>query len=173
MIFLRHPVTEAQPGLCYGRMDLGLGAGADTQIAAALHACPRGAALVSSPAKRCRALAEPLAARDGVSVDYDARLWELDFGTWEGRMWDDIPRAESNPWAAGYWNVAPPGGESFAELCARVGEALQAASNDTIIIAHAGVIRAARILLEGISPEDVWSLKVPYAEPIAIAQKAA
>ena len=173
MIFLRHPVTEAVPGLCYGRMDLGLGAGADAQIAAALENCPRAVSIVSSPAVRCRALADPLASRDGVVASYDPRIWELDFGSWEGRMWDDIPRAESDPWAADYWNIAPPGGESFARLCTRVGDVLAEVPTDSVVIAHAGVIRAARILLEGASLDEIWGMKIPYAAPLVIGRRAA
>lgn len=172
MIFLRHPVTEAAPGLCYGRTDLGLGPGAGAQIAAAVAACPEGP-VVSSPARRCRALAEPLAARTGGAVDYDARLWEMDFGAWEGLRWDAIPRAQSDPWAADYWNIAPPGGEAFSDVCARVGQVLDELAPGTLIVSHAGVIRAAMILRHGATLDEVWDVAVPFATPMRVERRAA
>lgn len=173
MIFLRHPVTEAMPGLCYGRMDLGLGADAPQQIEAALRKCPSTPRITSSPARRCRVLAEALAARDDADLTFDARLWEMDFGAWEGLLWSEIPRAQSDPWAEDFWNIAPPGGETFAKVHARVAAALSEIPEGTVVVAHGGVIRAARMIREGASMDEIWNAQIPFATPIAMERKAA
>ena len=173
MIFMRHPVTEAPEGMCYGRLDLGLGAGARAQIAAACETCPRIVRIVSSPAQRCAVLAKALAVRDGAEINYDSRFWEMNFGAWEGLLWSEIPRAQSDPWAADYWNNAPPEGESFADVHARVGAALASTPSDALVVAHAGVIRAARMILENATLDEIWADPIPFATPISFGRRAA
>ncbi|MDT8344829.1 MAG: histidine phosphatase family protein [Thermohalobaculum sp.] len=170
MIFLRHPRPHVAPGVCYGRLDLGLGPRAAAEITAALAATPRAQAVLTSPAGRCRPLAEALAARDGVAAVVEPDLWELDFGTWEGRAWDAIDRAESDPWAADPWRVAPPGGETFAALHARVAGVLARAPAGAVIVTHAGPIRAARMILTGARFGAVFAKRVPYAVPVVLSR---
>lgn len=173
MIFLRHPTPRVTPGVCYGRTELALGPGAEDEIARALLAVPRVARVIASPARRCRALAEALGRRDGVPPLLDDRLRELDFGRWEGMRWDEIPRTESDPWAADPWRRAPPGGETFAGLHARVAEALHAAGPDAAIVTHAGPIRAARMILAGATFEAVFAEPVPCAVPLTLVPERA
>lgn len=169
MIFLRHPKTAAPAGLCYGRFEPPDGAEAHAAVAAALAATPPVAAVIASPARRCRALAEALSARDGAPLRLDARLLELDFGAWEGRLWAEIDRAESDAWCADPIRRAPPGGETFAALRARVGAALSDAPAEAALVCHAGPIRAARMLLTGASFETAFAEPVPYAAPVRFA----
>lgn len=173
MIFLRHPAPEAPPGLCYGRTELAPGAGAAAEIARALALTPPVRRVLASPAWRCRGLAEALAMRDRATLTPDERLRELDFGAWEGRRWRDIPRSESDRWARDPWSVAPPGGETFATLHARVTAALAEAGPGTAIVTHAGPIRAARMALTGVGFATVFAEPVPYATPIRLGRQAA
>lgn len=168
MIFMRHPVTDAPEGMCYGRTDVGLGPDAEWQIAAALDAVPRAVSIVSSPARRCRLLAARFSDRDGVAIREDARLWEHDFGQWEGRFWAEIPRAESDAWMQDLWNNASPGGERYREVVTRVGEAIEELEHSDLVICHAGVIRAAMITVEGRTFDEVFATKIPFAVPIRI-----
>lgn len=172
MIFLRHARTEAGSGVCYGRLDLALGAGAEGQMAAALERTPKVTAIRSSDLSRCRCLAERFAVRDGIRPVFDARLREYDFGAWEGRRWAEIPRAQSDPWAADPWATPPPGGETFSALHARVRAALDDCTDGTLVIAHAGVIRAARMILEGADLSQVFAESVPFCEPISFPRRA-
>lgn len=167
MIFLRHPVTDAPAGLCYGRHDVGLGAGAEAQITRALAAVPRPTALITSPLRRCRLLAERFAARDGLAIREDPRLMEYDFGAWEGRLWADIPRVESEAWTANLPHAAPPGGERFTDLVARVRAALAEITPGTLVICHAGPIRAAKMIVTGATFDQVFAEKIPFCEPLA------
>ena len=40
MIFLRHPKPDAPIGMCYGRMDIGIGPEGEAEIARALETTP-------------------------------------------------------------------------------------------------------------------------------------
>lgn len=168
MILIRHPRPDVAPGICYGRLDLGLPPEASDEISGALSALEPACVVVSSPARRCLALAEALAARDGVRVRIDERLHELDFGAWEGIAWDAIDRRASDPWAADPWTVAPPGGETFAALHARVAGALADAPPGAVLVTHAGPIRAARMILGGESFAAVFAAPVPHARPVQL-----
>lgn len=166
MIFLRHPRLAVAPGLCYGRLDVALAESAADEIAAACNAVEAVPTIVTSPSTRCLALASALSRRFGRTAKQDARLLELDFGAWEGRPWDEIGRAESDPWAADPWAVAPPGGETFASLHARVAAALCEMPAGSLVVTHAGPIRAARMILTGASFAAVFAAAVPYATPL-------
>lgn len=173
MIFLRHPVTTAGPDVCYGQLDIGLGQNADLEIAGALEAVGPVHAIHSSDLMRCKTVAERFGVRDLVVPIYDPRLREYHFGDWEGRHWSEIPREESDPWTEDLWGVAPPGGETFAALHDRVEKALRDIPEGALVVAHAGVIRAARMLLTGASFQTVFAEKVPFCQPITFTARAA
>lgn len=170
MILYRHPTPDAPAGLCYGRLDIGLAPQAEAEIAAARAAAPRFARVLASPRRRARALAKALAR--GAEILFDERLAELDFGRWEGRRWDEIDRAESDPWAGDVWRIAPPGGESFAVLHARVAAALAEAGPEDAVVTHAGPIRAALMIREGRSLDEVFAAPIPFASAIHLAPEA-
>lgn len=170
MIFYRHPKPEAAPGLCYGRMDLDISAEGAQQVADACAAPVAAAKVISSPAKRALALAQPLAAAMGAPLTIDERLWEMDFGAWEGQLWSEIDRRQSDPWAEDVYNRAPPNGETFAALTTRVTAAIEDAGPDACIVAHAGPIRAAMMILGGATFQDVFARQIPFASPIHISQ---
>jgi len=94
----------------------------------------------TSPARRCQQTAAALFGQTGQA---DPRLWEQDFGAWEGRSYADLP--DLGPLSqAELADFAPPGGESFAALSLRVSGVLCGfGAGRHIIVAHAGVIRAA------------------------------
>jgi ribonuclease H / adenosylcobalamin/alpha-ribazole phosphatase len=83
--------------------------------------------IVTSPLRRALQTAEEAARATGAPLRVEADLRETDFGAWEGltfaeaqQKWPD----EMAAWLAGA-NVAPPGGESFAEVEHRVLAALE------------------------------------------------
>ena len=97
--------------------------------------------LVSSPALRCRQTASALCP--GQEPRLDARLQEQDFGDWDGRPYSEIPDIGAMD-RAGLAAHCPPGGESFLDMAARVIPALQdLPEGRTLIVAHAGTVRAA------------------------------
>lgn len=95
--------------------------------------------LIASPALRCQQTSAALFAR---APALNPRLWEQDFGDWEGLPYADLPDLGplAQPDLAAY---SPPKGESFNDLAARVWPVLQGLrAGRHIIVAHAGVIRA-------------------------------
>ena len=104
---------------------------------------------LTSPALRCRQTAAALWPDHAAASD--PALWEQDFGDWEGIAFGDLPDL-GNLSGAVLAEHRPPGGESFADVCARVGPALAALADHggrVAIVAHAGTVRAALALALG------------------------
>lgn len=145
LYLIRHPQPGVAAGICYGRSDLAAPRERVLEAAGALAPqLPRDAALWSSPAARCAALAETLAGALGATVRYDARLLEMDFGAWEMQAWDSIPRSEVDAWAADIAAYRPGGGECVLDVAERVKafhDKLKADGRDAVLVCHAGVIR--------------------------------
>ena len=169
LYLIRHTRVAAS-GQCYGRLDVPL---ADTfpQEAAALEQRIRRLGplpFYCSPAARCLRLAERL----GLDPVIDPRLQELDFGQWEGMPWDQIERPALDAWAADFIRRPCPRGESYAALINRVeaflGDLAAQGLERAGLITHAGVIRAALVLLQGVAPEQSLRLPVAFGEPIAL-----
>ncbi|WP_325168756.1 histidine phosphatase family protein [Paracoccus caeni] len=101
--------------------------------------------VISSPARRCLQTATAL----GLSPDVTREaLWEQHYGAWEGLAYADLPdlgRLDS----AALARHRPDGGESFEDLAARVHPEIERLQSDTLIVCHAGVIRAALSLVVG------------------------
>lgn len=96
--------------------------------------------MLVSPAKRCVQTAQ--AVWPGAKFTPDPRLWEQDFGAWDGQPVTELPdlgQLDRTALAA----HQPPGGESFANLCTRAQPVFRAIRRDTVVVAHAGTIRAA------------------------------
>lgn len=155
---IRHPRPLIDDGICYGRLDVE--AENPLQVAQRLRAeLPPGLPVWSSPLRRCRDLAEQLHAAPVL----DDRLREMDFGAWEGRPWDAIPRAEIDAWAADVAGYAPPGGESPRALQLRaLGFVAGLAVPAAVIVTHAGVIRTLLAHRRGLPPERWSELRFAY-----------
>jgi alpha-ribazole phosphatase len=146
---VRHKRPLIGAGICYGRLDIPV----HPEVEHAADAVLAGASRVwTSPARRCRTLAEVVAAALAVPLTEDARLQELDFGAWEGRPWDDVPRADLDRWAASPLTFAPPGGESGEALIARIRDfdiTLRADRRDCVVVSHGGPLKVLSALLDG------------------------
>ncbi len=157
---VRHPRPLIDPGICYGRLDIPVHPDAAIVAEPALA----GAGFVwTSPARRCRVLAEVIARTLSVPMAVDGRLQELDFGAWEGRSWDDVPRDDLDRWAASPLAFAPPGGESGRALIARVRNfeaALRARRWDCVVVSHGGPLKVLAALLDN-RPIDLVAAAQP------------
>ncbi len=159
LLLVRHAAPDIPPGFCYGRLDVPLhpaAMDAVRNVAASLSRPSEIARVRTSPARRCRALAEALGQLCGVAPTVDARLQELDFGAWEGLPWDEVPRADLDAWAASPLLFAPPGGERGAALVARVRavhDELRLAREDCVIVSHGGPLKVLAALLRGEAPD--------------------
>ncbi|MEX1215246.1 histidine phosphatase family protein [Saccharospirillum sp.] len=168
MILIRHGVP-AQTGLCYGRSDPELAApAANTARSLPAALSQRPGPWYSSPSQRCLAVARHLAPEDRLTT-VDA-LRELNFGDWEQQPWSEIKRSALDAWAQQPLDFRMPGGESGRDLFHRVQAwATQAHLNEnSVVIAHAGSLRAlAAIVLE--RPfEQTWQWPVPYGTALIL-----
>lgn len=142
--WVRHGPTHARTMIGWTDAPADLG---DTARLARLSAhLPAGAPVVSSDLARAVATADAI-ARDRPRLPHDPDLREIHFGAWEDRSFTDVQSADPDLLFA-FWDspgtVAPPGGESWDALAARVGRAADrlAASGhaEIIVVAHFGAI---------------------------------
>lgn len=161
---VRHARPLVEEGCCYGASDVAADPQGTLAAAQALALeLPTGLAVRCSPLRRCRQLAQALEAlRPELAARADPRLAEMDFGRWEGRPWAAIGQHEFDAWTADFAGHRCGGGESVAQLMARVGAALadaRGAGRDVLWVTHGGVVRAARLLAAGIAvprQADEW-----------------
>ena len=112
---------------------------------------------VSSPLIRARETMELMRAALGLEPDryrVDARLAEIAFGEWEGLTYEDVLARDPDVVAwreSDKWGFLPPGGESYADLLARVRAWHATLTRDSVVVAHGGTARAL-VALYGIAP---------------------
>jgi alpha-ribazole phosphatase/probable phosphoglycerate mutase len=114
----------------------------------------------------CRATetAEILMKERALPITQTEALRELAFGRWEGLTYDEIQdthRDELSAWLADRLHVAPPGGESLAQLEARVrtifGELRRDHAEQTVlIVSHGGPLQLLLATEFGLPPESFW-----------------
>jgi alpha-ribazole phosphatase len=184
LYLIRHPQPLVEAGICYGSTDLlvaedeqarALSAVLDRLQDRLLHAAP----LFSSPLRRCAAFAEGMKLALGAgTLTYDPRLVEMNFGDWEMRAWNDIPRAEVDAWANDLALYRPGQGENVFQMASRVrafyDELKQRKPDSAIVICHAGTIRMLRACPDAATPEEMAaliakdSLRVGYGEIVIL-----
>ena len=150
LVLIRHGEPEASAkGRCYGKLDVGLSETGRRQMVRVSEALRASATTVdtvyTSPRRRARESAEILSGE----IVVDRRLSELDFGELEGLTYEEA--AERFPHLYQRWMQQPtevkfPGGEGFAEMKARVLDAISVIrdmhSHETVaIVSHGGVNR--------------------------------
>jgi alpha-ribazole phosphatase len=157
---VRHARVQLTGGLCYGASDVPADPEHTQTVAAALAiVLPAGAPLWMSGLGRAQQLAAAVRAlrTDLASPTVDERLNEMNFGQWELRAWDAIPRSAFDVWMADFAHHRFGGAESTQQVIDRVAAALSATREtgaaDAVWICHAGVIRAVQYLTaHGASP---------------------
>lgn len=146
-------VSNAE-GRVQGRADVPLSSLGERQAATlarwSRHVAAAAEEIWSSPLRRARATAAPIAAALGLELRVCAELAELDAGIFQGHLWADLEGrfpGEVARWRSGDADYAIPGGESRAALAARGRAALELlASRDVrgmIVVAHGGLLTAA------------------------------
>ena len=179
LFFLRHGETLFNAsGRVTGQQDIPLGPRGRDQAAAAGRTLrtllakrgldPADVAFHVSPLERARVTAELARAAMGLdptTYTTDPRLMELSLGHWQGLTVADVGKrwpAEFAARSADPWDIAPAGGESYRDLCARVGPALADYARPCVIVAHAGTGRAILHLEGGVEAHP--STKVPIEQ---------
>lgn len=166
---IRHPKPSDIEGRCYGRLDVPvdptLRVMTITKVRESIPAAVlRYAPIFSSPLSRCVQFAGELAhPRTPVIAE---ELVEMNFGSWEGRRWNDVPREELDHWARDLWSYRPGGGESAQTLAGRWRRWLRqvsASSSDTVVaVTHAGVIRVALACAGRLNLNDVGRSTIEF-----------
>ena len=171
VLFVRHgrtPTTGTTlpgraPGLHLSAEGLRQADTVATNLAGASAGMPGGgvAAVYSSPMERTRETAAPIARAVGRRVRTAPGLIECDFGRWTGRRLKELSRLKA--WRSVQRQPSTfrfPGGESFAEMQARitgqVAELVLEHPGETIVcVSHADPIKAALSAALG-SPLDMF-----------------
>jgi broad specificity phosphatase PhoE len=108
---------------------------------------------VSSPLGRARSTMELVRRELNLPPsDYglDDRLREIAYGQWEGSTLAEMQAADPELFERRQrekWTVAPPGGESYLAVQARMQSWYDALREDTVAVAHGGTARALMVAL--------------------------
>ncbi|GIU84100.1 MAG: phosphoglycerate mutase [Acidimicrobiales bacterium] len=168
---VRHAATPTTGKRLPGRATgLHLSAAGRRQAADLARQAPRlfgdVAACYSSPLERALETASPIASGLGLDVLVDDELAETDVGTWTGRTLASLRRSKA--WAALCARPSTfrfPGGESFADLYARVSRALnrlveQHRGETILVVSHADPIKVALLDALGLHLDNLGRIAV-------------
>lgn len=140
---IRHTPVNFDKNRCYGQLEVPLADSFEEDVKKMGYLLSDKYDIVyCSPKKRCTRLASALELNNVVT---DKRLLELNFGEWEGKLWNEINQNDLNAWMKDYVNNAPDEGESLDQMYLRVSDFIDVLRKETfkkvLIISHAGVIR--------------------------------
>lgn len=179
LYLLRHgEVDPAWNGRIYGALDVPLSAAGRTEARRAaerLGGLELGA-VVSSGLARTEFGAELLRAPRGLPRLVDPELRELERGAWAGLTLVELEAREPGAFSA--WTrrpaqVRPPGGESLADLAARVGPRVrhwraQHAGSDLALVVHGWVVRVLLCEVLGLELDHATRLDVRTGDLIVL-----
>ena len=121
---------------------------------------------VASPLRRARETMEILCAPVGLPAqpyDTDDRLLEISYGAWEGWTLSEVEARMPGMLAErerDKWDFAPPDGESYRQLTARIGEWYTSLTHDTVVAAHGGGVRALMALFNVMPKEEATHAQI-------------
>jgi broad specificity phosphatase PhoE len=121
---------------------------------------------VSSPLGRARTTMQLVRGALRLPVDgyaTDDRLREIGYGQWEGLTLEQAETRDPDLFAsrlADKWTVAAPGGESYAQVQARVLEWYAQVTGDTVAVAHGGTARTLMVALGFETPNSAADLYI-------------
>jgi probable phosphoglycerate mutase len=128
---------------------------------------PDGFHGVASPLARSRETMEIVRREVGLDpAGYrtDDRLREISYGELEGMTHEEIEAERPDLYRllrTEKWTFLPPGGENYPHLAARVGRALSEIAAPAIVVAHGGVFRAIKSLIEAGPKDGIEEFFVP------------
>lgn len=170
IILMRHGETEHKDGF-YGSTDSQL---TDTGIATMLAQASAISfdGVICSPLQRCRLVAEQLARQQQCQQHLLPEWREYHFGDWEQQaieqLWQKQPQNLEAFWQNPH-HFTPPNAEPFANFLQRIQQGMQQviALSDNhqhlLVITHAGVIRALRLLSQQTTPDQWLTYPVAHA----------
>lgn len=185
ILLVRHGETDDNKNLVFqGQEGRGLNARGREQaalLAARLvKAGARPGALVSSDLDRARETAEILGAVLGLAPELDPDLREVYLGGWQGLSYDQIAQKFPEEWAA--WrngeDVRRGGGETYAELAARMARALDRAAvahegGATLVVSHGAAIKSFVGRVLGIGTPGMRAFRVAVNTGVTVVEREA
>lgn len=161
LVLIRHAPVIGMEGICYGQTEVEPNPEEEKALVEKLKIAfhERPGVVFSSPSQRCSRIAAELSS----SFQTHSALQEMHFGDWENKPWDHIPSEELHRWMSDFVNVAPPHGESWRQMVARIDAwtKVHLLSEERVwMIAHAGTLRAFLHLLTGLGLEHVFRVQV-------------
>ena len=167
--WVRHAPVIGHGGKIYGQRDVPCDVSDASAFAQLARALPEGAVWVTSHLSRARDTARAIqeAGRAAVPPLIEPDFAEQNFGAWAGLDWEEIA-ARDPAVHARFWDdpvgLAPPGGESFTAVIARVAATIARLSaahrGDIVAVAHGGVIRAALALALALDPARAMAVRI-------------
>jgi len=159
---VRHGPTHAR--VMVGWTDIAADLSDHDRIARLSAHLPHHATLLSSDLARARATADALASPTRPRLPDDADLREINFGAWEMRGFAEV-QAEAPDHIRAFWetpgDIAPPGGESWNKVVARVSVALdRLPPGDAIVVCHFGAILAALQYCLSLTATEVFAHRI-------------
>lgn len=121
---------------------------------------------VSSPLGRARQTMELVRGTLKLALSnyaIDDRLREIGYGAWEGSTLAEMQAKDPDLFARRQtekWTVAPPGGESYVAVQARMTGWYLGLTADTVAVAHGGTARALMVALGLKTPENAADLGI-------------
>jgi probable phosphoglycerate mutase len=169
--FMRHGEPEGGRGYRGHGIDDPLSDKGWAQMRGAVEQYSGWTCLLTSPLQRCKAFADEVAAQRRLPVVVEDRFKEVGFGRWEGKSPDEVIALWPEEYQAFYRDpehCRPEGAESLDAFYQRVSDAMEAAAaqhdeESLLVVAHAGVIRAAIAYAAGAPASTMYRYKIPYA----------
>jgi broad specificity phosphatase PhoE len=121
---------------------------------------------VASPLGRARQTMELVRGVLGLLLAgyaIDDRLREIGYGEWEGSTLAEMQAKDPDLFARRQiekWTVAPPAGETYVSVQARMADWYRGLTGDTVVAAHGGTLRALMVALGLETPESAADLPI-------------
>lgn len=173
MILVRHgEADDAYAGRCYGSLDVELSPEGHRHVqqAATRLADQAITLVVSSPRRRALDTAGPIAGQHGLPVNVLTDLREMDFGSLEGRTYNEIEATMPELWHEWMTRATAlrfPDGESYEDLRARACRAANTLRHDNpsqtiVVVAHGGVLRALLADALDLAADNIFRIDQSY-----------
>jgi len=123
-------------------------------------------AVYSSPILRARETAEIIAEGRGLEAQFEERLWEIDYGEWVGKTFEEIRKMPGYvPYFQRLETPVAPGGETLHQVRARalefLGSLKASHQKGTIaVVSHADTIKCLLMAILEIPYSNIWRFRI-------------